>query len=182
LLSLAALLPSLVGAAPLVWTLSGVTLADGGSVTGSFTYDATTNTYSAINVTTSGGTSPGYTYTAYDPNALGGQKSYFLSAVPNPGLANFEGTPILVIEYGSLTNAGGTSSINVISSNSFEGTCLDATCISASIVRFVSAGQVTAPTPPPPTVPAVSNLGLCGLALLLAAVSSLFLRRTARAD
>lgn len=179
-LSLAALLPTLAGAAPLVWTLSGVTLADGGVVTGSFTYDATTNSYSAIAVTTSGGTSPGYTYTAYDPGTLGGPNSRFLVAVPNPGLGNFQNTPVLVLEFDALTNAGGTSNINALSSNSYEGTCFNTTCSSANIVRYVTAGRLTAPTPA--AVPAISNLGLCGLALLLAAAPFLFLRRTARID
>src|SRR5258708_19781801 len=42
-------------AAPVVWTLSGVTFSDGGTASGSFIFDADTNTYSSINVTTTPG-------------------------------------------------------------------------------------------------------------------------------
>jgi hypothetical protein len=41
-----------VNAAPLVWTLDGITFDDGGAASGQFTYDADTNTYSAISITT----------------------------------------------------------------------------------------------------------------------------------
>ncbi|MEP7354005.1 MAG: hypothetical protein ABI824_12310, partial [Acidobacteriota bacterium] len=39
-----------VGAAPITWYLQGVTFADGGTASGSFVYDATTNVYSGVNV------------------------------------------------------------------------------------------------------------------------------------
>lgn len=45
------------------WTLDGVTFDDGAMATGSFDYDADTNMYSAINLTTTAGVLPGETYT-----------------------------------------------------------------------------------------------------------------------
>ena len=42
-------------ATPVVWYLSGVTFIDGGAASGSFTYDADTNTYSAISISTTAG-------------------------------------------------------------------------------------------------------------------------------
>ena len=42
-------------AVPVTWTLSGVTFGDGGIATGSFAYDASSNTYSNVNITTTTG-------------------------------------------------------------------------------------------------------------------------------
>ena len=51
-------------ATPLTWTLTGVTFVDGSTASGTFTFDADTNTYSSIDVMTTGGTAyPAETYT-----------------------------------------------------------------------------------------------------------------------
>src|SRR5258706_4070533 len=42
-------------ASPILWTLSGVTLFDNATATGSFVYDAATPLYSSINILVSGG-------------------------------------------------------------------------------------------------------------------------------
>src|SRR5260370_9871267 len=42
-------------ASPVLWTLVGVAFNDGGTASGSFVYDANTNTYSSINMTTTAG-------------------------------------------------------------------------------------------------------------------------------
>ena len=73
-LFLVGLLSVSASAAPLLWTLSGVTFADGGTASGSYIYDATTNTYSSVHViTTAGSRLPGATYTQenvnFTPNA-----------------------------------------------------------------------------------------------------------------
>ena len=46
-------------AVPVVWTLNGVTFDDGGTASGSFTYDAGTDTYSAISMSTTAGSAKG---------------------------------------------------------------------------------------------------------------------------
>ena len=52
----------------ILWTLSGVTFDDGGTASGSFDYDADTNTLSSINiVTTAGGTLAGAIFTFQHP-------------------------------------------------------------------------------------------------------------------
>ncbi len=43
-----------VSAVPLVWTLNNVTTLDGQSLTGSFTYDRDTQTFSSISIANSG--------------------------------------------------------------------------------------------------------------------------------
>jgi hypothetical protein len=57
LVSIVALFSASANATPVVWYLSGVTYDDGGTASGSFTYDADTNTYSAISVSTTAGSS-----------------------------------------------------------------------------------------------------------------------------
>ncbi len=51
---------------PVLPDLSGH-FADGGTASGSFDYDAGTNAYSFVNITTSGGSLTGATYLALDP-------------------------------------------------------------------------------------------------------------------
>ena len=45
-------LSAVANGVPLIWYLSGVEFTDGGTASGSFTYDADSNTYSNINITT----------------------------------------------------------------------------------------------------------------------------------
>ena len=74
-------------ASPVTWYLSNVIFSDGGMGAGSFTYDATTHQYRAINISTSGGLLPPTTYTSdllafTGPGALdltNGLRSWLLS-------------------------------------------------------------------------------------------------------
>ena len=89
-----------VQAAPRVWTLQGVTFDDGGTATGSFVYDIDTQTYSAIDIQTTGNLA--FTYTT--ANLLGWSKSGF-------GVATgwFVGAGFLdLMMVSDLTGAGGT--------------------------------------------------------------------------
>jgi hypothetical protein len=176
-LALAAAPPS----SPVTWALTGVTMSDGAVAQGSFTYNAGTNTFSNISISTTGGTVfPGAAYTAVDPSQVGSVDNFGVEFVPNPGLANFTGTPVLVLIFSPpLTNGGGTSSlINGIVA-SYETTCANAACTGPSLTtRTFAAGNVT--TTPPQTaapVPALSSIGFAGLAILLAGSSTLKLRR-----
>src|SRR5438270_11682743 len=54
LLTLAMVLAASAAAAPILYSVSG-TFTDGGTVTGSFAYDAATNTYSNVSITTTTG-------------------------------------------------------------------------------------------------------------------------------
>lgn len=49
------LLTVAASAAPALYTLQGVVFADGGAASGSFVYDAVTNTYSNVSITTTTG-------------------------------------------------------------------------------------------------------------------------------
>src|SRR5258708_39158259 len=63
-------------AAPVAYTLIGVTLSDGGTASGTFNYDAAAKTYSNLNiVTTTAGTRSGATYistsSCFAPDSVG---------------------------------------------------------------------------------------------------------------
>ena len=132
--------------------MDGLVRADGGTVSGSFIYDADTNTYSAINITTTQGSSSlsGETYSGFDPTtsdasgvifertqrsisdaaALTGQNSLLFAFVP------------------ALTNAGGTVTPVVAT----EVNCDDASCGSSSTPVVLTGDIVGTPVPPPTTV------------------------------
>jgi hypothetical protein len=108
--------PSIASADGLTWNLSGVTFGDGGTASGSFVYDATTNTVSNIDIVTTKGTLfGGTTYLGVDPGfapfALAPQ-AFDLVLVPNPSLSSFTGTFLLDLSFpNALTNSGGTVSM-----------------------------------------------------------------------
>jgi hypothetical protein len=132
-------------AVPLTWTLNGAVFDDGGSASGSFVYDSPTNTYSAINIsTTSGSAFGGASY--HDPHPAGGSSnSGNLSTVPDASAGGLTGLPTLLLGYASgLTNVGGTV---MLGGGSAESTCSNASCSAASIKRMLIAGSLTASLP-----------------------------------
>ena len=84
-------LPSIASADGVTWDLMNVTLSGGGTASGSFVYDSTTNTLSDVNITTSAGTSfAGATYLAANPGfgfgSYLGPTFFQMTFVPNPSL------------------------------------------------------------------------------------------------
>ncbi len=104
----ALLLPSLASADGITWNISGVNFfIDGGTVTGSFNYNATTNTYSAVNVTSTAGLFlGGTTYSTLTDAILSG--STVLGLGQNPFYdGNLAGQSVLELFFNDpLTNAG----------------------------------------------------------------------------
>jgi hypothetical protein len=136
-LCLALFLPFVCRAAPVTWSVRGQ-FADGGSLSGTFVYDAATNLYSNVNVTTTAGSvRGGSTYqfvcgqdvptcTGVAPSANGVLN--LTSAAGNqaglPGLALFF-TPSL-------------ASLGAVGLSSQEATCANATCNNpAAPARFL---------------------------------------------
>jgi len=134
-------------ASPIVWTLQGVTFADGGSATGSFDYDATADVYSTIDViTTSGSTLTGSTYAVLDPAQIPFDGPTQLALVTS-NAADLSGTPTISFFWASgLTNTGGTIGFSG-SLTSAEGMCTNATCStvnqSPASYRIITGGSVT---------------------------------------
>jgi len=166
------LLAGSADAVPVVWTLTGVTFTDGGTASGSFVYDASTNTYSSVNITTTPGSviTTGallqYVSPGFPPSSTG-----FLSGASNA--PNLTGTRAFALFFASaLTNAGGVVNL----STSQEASCSNATCVApAAPSRSTNAGAVNGSATA--AVPAMSPWALAATALLLAAAAFLALRR-----
>ena len=149
--------------APIVWTLSGVTFSDGGTASGSFTFDANTNTYSAPAITTTAGSVRGAASYSFAEGSSGLLGAFFTT---NPA-SDQTGLPALLLQFSAaLTGSGGTVPLTGISE---EATCASSDCSavpSPATVRTVTAGFVT--TNSVPTMPAWVTVG-AALATFLAA-------------
>ena len=195
--AMALLLLAVAGrASPVTWILNGVTLSDGGTASGTFTFDPDARTacgsnsspcgvYNHVQILTTNGTSrTGVTYsfvceqdvaacTGISPDST---EVMFLSSnsanqAGNPALALFfTGTGALPPR--GLTDAGGTLDLSNTSGSVGsvdEGTCINASCSQpGSPIRFSTAGSVTAVPEP-----AASLLWIAGLG----AIAVRFLRR-----
>jgi len=174
-------------AGPITWNLTGVTLSDGGTATGSFTFNADAGTacgavspcglFSNVNiVTTNGSSRTGATYTVVCgtnvPTCTGvspdSTEVLFLTSTAAdqsglPGLAFFF-TGVGIGPPAGLTDLGGTLNISNSSSSVGavnEGSCIDAACTNdAAPSRASTAGFATA-------VPEPSSALMLGSALLI---------------
>lgn len=136
--------------APVTYCLQGVTFEDGGVASGCFTYDAATNTYSNVNIsTTTGSLRAGATYSVVcgtsNPTCTGVTPSSSAVLYVTSTSANLTGTPGLALVFAiPLTANGGTVAIAFAQ----EGTCADATCsVPTSPQRFLSRGAAAAVVP-----------------------------------
>ena len=156
-------------AVPLTWYAQG-TFGDGGTLTGSFVYDANTDSYSNIALVTTAGTDlAGYTYGVL---TNGGALTF--------GVLQTAGAPVgshfIQLEFVSaLTNAGGTVSLSASNFN-FEATCSVAVSCGISFPgRFISSGSVSTT---PSAVPEPATTALVPLVLLALAASRRYGRST----
>ncbi|HUP04955.1 MAG TPA: putative Ig domain-containing protein, partial [Bryobacteraceae bacterium] len=130
LAALAALAP-LVSAAQVKWTLHSVTFADGGTATGSFVYDADSNTYSSVNITTTSGTA--FAGAAYTQVTAGTSSTL----VVTPPTLN---SVFLTFVFSPLTDAGGTADIVAL----VESQCTSGGCGTSNTLRSVTTSIGTA--------------------------------------
>lgn len=152
-------------AAPVEWVLQDVLFDDGGTAFGSFVYDADTNTFSSIAITTTDGAALSgsfYEFVNFEAGGLDAD-SVLLAAEANPVF----GTPAFNMNLAlPMTNAGGTIDIAMAPPPlAFESTCLTSVCDSFfSIDRQVIAGTITAVPVPGAVWLFASALGFAGLA------------------
>lgn len=137
-------------AVPVLWTFNGATFNDGGTATGSFVYDADTDTLSNWSVSVAGGNTgsfPAFTYdTTNATGSISGQGAtltgVLLEAAGNRQLRTASVSP--------LTNAGGTVAIDT--SNLYQGECFNCspyrpytagTLVGIIVVSITSAPSAT---------------------------------------
>ena len=143
--------------ATLTWTLQDVVFQDGTAI-GSFGYDVDTNTFSAINITTSIAAG-GFGVTFGLPSGSGAANLFESVAA----LADGRPTGIFFALVSAMTNAGGTIAI-LRQDKSGEYTCSDFDC-STTTIRFVTNGSITA-SPSAVPIPAALPLFAAGLGAL----------------
>jgi hypothetical protein len=158
-----------VVASPLTWNISG-TFNDGGTISGSFVYDADASLFSSIDVvTTAGSILGGADYTLPNP-CCGGLPADFLLFVTTTG--DLTGTPVLA-EYltAPMTDAGGIIELATAESGFLfygEESCADASCTGpAGPERDVISGTVSSAMTPEPASLGLIGMGLLGLAAML---------------
>jgi PEP-CTERM motif len=155
--------PSIASADAITWDLSGVTFDDGGAASGSFVYDADTNTFSVINITTTAGSMfPGATYTTLS-GAFGSSNTGMLLGAASGDLTN---TDLLLLMFGAdLTDLGGLVPLVTGSLiGSVEGTCDNADCSLSTELRTITAGDVVATVvTPEPSAFLLLGIGLVAL-------------------
>jgi len=157
-------------AAPLLWTLSGVTFSDGGAAAGSFVFDASTNTYSNISITTTTGSARTGAVYHFRLSAAPSVATLIVAVTASGG--DLTGTPVVALQFpgAGLTNAGGT-----VTSVGGESSCVDSGCSNGTAPqRNVTGGSVVGTALP--SVPTLSEWGLGLLALLLSGYVALALR------
>ena len=159
------------GVGQVTWYLYGVRFSDGGTATGWLKFDYGALTCSADVVTTPGSAFSGGHYTAC--SAVWGAGVSRAGFQTLPAGANLAGTPALALATSSVladTTAGGTLSILIGSSDSFENTCTSSSGPGCSVfsapLRTVTQGTVST-TPPAQAVPALGTIGLCLLGVAL---------------
>ena len=133
-----------VWAIPVTWTLQGVAFDDGGVASGSFTYDADTNTYSDIAlITTNGSTLNGAVYgyvNTYYPFI--DADSIIFADSPSADLSDAQQLVLFFAE--DLTSSGGSVGFRPTLS-SVEVLCGNTQCsVSDGTERQIVAGYVTA--------------------------------------
>lgn len=157
-------------ATPVEWTLENTTLSNGSALTGGFSYDADTGTYSNIDIVmaTSSLFPSGITFThlgntGYDSN----QSFQAITAAATIGTASATGNPYLFLDFASpLTDAGGVLMI----AHGYDGiaTCGNPYCSSNSATvggvtyNGSNFGEVATPAPEPVSI-ALLGTGLAGL-------------------
>jgi uncharacterized protein (TIGR03437 family) len=132
---------------PVTWTLSSAVFNDGGTLSGTFVFDADTGTVSNWNLaTTTGSTLTGFTYT---PASSTSSFTAAGSAVQCPAgnciyFNNNGNTRYLILGFApALTDGGGTANLDLDGANS--GASYE--CLNCGTYRYLTSGSVTAPLP-----------------------------------
>jgi len=155
---------SMAVAALVDWTMNG-TFADGGTLNGSFTFDANTHTATNWNLSVAGGNTATFPPFTYDPldtvfQSGGTVGGHFILQFRTPAFDRF----VFFAFNPDLTNAGGTTNVFVSPGNSSELVIAGTVGTSRDFTSGSATG--TAETPEPATLALVS-LGFLATGLRL---------------
>jgi hypothetical protein len=135
-------------AVPVMWTLSGATFNDGGTATGSFVYDADTNTLSNWSVSVAGGNTATFPPITYDTTTASGSISGQGATTTGVNLAAGGNRQLRTPSVSPLSNAGGTVAIDI--SNIYQGECFNCSpyrpYTAGNLVGVVVVAITSAPT------------------------------------
>lgn len=156
-------------AVPVQWTIPTTPLTAGGTLAGTFTYDANTNTYSNLDLRIERSGVTTYfrrveTPSAWDSNIVLLGRS-----------AALDGDVATLHFRQPLTNAGGNSTLHTVR----EGICAEP-CrgVTVSFTSNVSSTVTTSPPPAPPApVPTLSEWAMILLGVVLAGGAALMIQR-----
>ncbi len=152
---------TLAFAGPTDWRLAGVTFDDGTTMSGSFVYDASTDTLDSYSISVNSGTLSSFTYNSADSSQYGttiGTGGYSGTSNDELFLLDNDFSRYLQLDFASaLTDAGGTSLLLTGGPLSDNGQA-SLECDNCTNIRYVTAGEVT-------TVPEPASIALFGIAL-----------------
>ena len=147
-------------ATPITWTLQDFVFNDGGVATGSFVYDADTDTVTSIAITTTAGSIRGGD--TYGVGTINVSDTLFDTIDPGFPVQVGVTTRLLFSLANPMTNAGGT--IAVVNPFRFEFTCANApACDIPSELRSLVSGSITTNAVPEPTAILLFGTAAAGL-------------------
>ena len=155
-------LPAVAG--PVTWTVNG-TFADGGTVTGTFVFDAATLLVNSWNIAVAGGDTAHYPAYTYGMSAAAPVYNDFLYPEVQITFYSDNSRMLVLSAIAPLTDAGGTINlIGFLSANNFSGECYN-----CAPTRFLQSGTLTA-SPADNAVPEPATCSLVGGAAAALAV------------
>lgn len=161
---------SLSFATPVKWELVDFAFSDGGSASGSFVFDSTTNTYSNIDITTTLGSSYSGTHYAATAGVWGNAYPGWINAFSAVSTSNYTNAPWFRIDANIDFNAAIGTIVNQWLAVGAEGYCTNALCNSAYEYRETVSGYLLAV--PPSQVPLPSTISLILAATLAGLIAS----------